>query len=214
MLGVIAAATLLGAFGPMEESFYGAYIRPWANLFCLSVGVFTGVLFTFLAAVYLIGETTDPELKWLFMRRALLLNALAVLVGALVFVAAELSGLALVRLFAGKAISLASMIGATLILVPLWIAIRRNRLQIARVLVATQVALVLIGWFRLHYPAIINSPIEPLTIYTAAAPEATLRYLLYALIGGSLLIFPALIYLLAIFKLSEADEPARNSSRQ
>ena len=76
----------------------------------------------------------------------------------------------------------------------------------ARILVAAQVGLVLIGWYRLQYPGIINAPATPLTIYTAAAPEATLRYLLYALIAGSVIIFPALFYLLKIFKLSEAGE--------
>jgi cytochrome bd-type quinol oxidase subunit 2 len=51
----------------------------------------------------------------------------------------------------------------------------------------------------------INSQIQPLTIYNTAASESTLRYLLYALVAGSVIIFPALIYLLKIFKLSEAD---------
>jgi cytochrome d ubiquinol oxidase subunit II len=77
----------------------------------------------------------------------------------------------------------------------------------ARVFVAAQVGLVLIGWFRLQFPIIVNSPTTPLTIYTAAAPEATLRYLLYALLAGSALIFPALFYLLKIFKLRDAEGP-------
>jgi cytochrome d ubiquinol oxidase subunit II len=214
MLGIVAGGTLLGDMAPVEEGFYAAYVRPWANLFCFSVGVFTCVLFAFLAAVYLIGETRDPELKWLFMRRALILNALAVLIGALVFVAAEISRLNLVRLFAQHAMSLGSMIAATLILVPLWTAIRRNAVHIARILVAAQVGLVLIGWFGLQHPAIINSRSEALTIYNTAAPETTLRYLLYALVGGSVIIFPALIYLLAVFKLSEGDELTENSARR
>ena len=80
----------------------------------------------------------------------------------------------------------------------------------ARMLVAAQIGLVLIGWFRLQFPVIINSKSSPLTIYTAAAPEPTLRYLLYALIAGSLIIFPALFYLLKIFKLSETRELPKN----
>jgi cytochrome d ubiquinol oxidase subunit II len=103
------------------------------------------------------------------------------------------------------------MIGATLILVPLWIAIRRNAVQIARILAAAQVALVLFGWFRLQFPLIINSRSDPLTIYTAAAPEPALRYLLYALIAGSAIVLPALVYLLKIFKLSEAEELLKSS---
>jgi cytochrome bd-type quinol oxidase subunit 2 len=91
----------------------------------------------------------------------------------------------------------------------LWpIVIRRDAVQTARLLVAAQVGLVLIGWYRLQYPVIINSSTTPLTICAAAAPEPTLRYLLYALIAGSFIIFPALIYLLKIFKVPEADDLA------
>ena len=99
------------------------------------------------------------------------------------------------------------MIGATVILAPLWFAVRRDRVQMARGLAAAQVALILIGWFRLQYPVIVNASTAPLTIYNAAAPEATLRYLLYALIAGALIIFPALAYLLKIFKLRDAGDP-------
>lgn len=202
MLGVVAGGMLLGSVAPIEQGFHAAFVRPWANLFCFSVGVFTAVLFAFLAAVYLIGEIDDAELKSMFVRRAVILNALAIIVGVAVFIAAEISGLPLVRLFAANAFTLASMIGATVILIPLWIAVRRNAVQAARAFVAAQVALVLIGWFRLQFPMIIGSKSDPLTIYNAAAPDATLRYLLYALIGGSVIIFPALAYLLIVFKLT------------
>ena len=212
MLGMVAGGMLLGAVAPIEEGFHAAFVRPWANIFCFSVGVFTCVLFAFLAAVYLIGETNDPELKSLIITRALILNALAIVVGVAVFIAAEIDDLQLAQLFAGKALSLASMIGATLILIPLWIAIRRNAVQSARALVAAQVALVLVGWFRLQFPMIISSKVDPLTIYNAASPDPTLRYLLYALIGGSVIIFPALAYLLIVFKLSDNSKLRDNSA--
>ena len=211
MLGIVAGGTLLGNAGPLQEGFYAAFIRPWATLFCLSVGVFTCVLFAFLAAVYLIGETGDPEIKRIFVRRAMVANALAIVAGLGVFIAAEFDGLPLARVFAGRALSLVSMLGATLILFPLWIAIRRDRVQIARLLVAAQVGLVLIGWFRLQYPVIVNSRTTPLTLYAAAAPESTLRYMLYALVVGCAVIFPALFYLMKVFKLSGADEIEKGS---
>jgi len=206
MLGVVAGGMLLGALSPIEEGFYAAFVRPWANLFCFSVGVFTCVLFGFLAAVYLIGETNDREVKSMFVRRALILNAVALAVGVAVFIAAQIDDLQLARLFVGKSLSLACMIGATLLLIPLWLAIRKDAVQGARAFVAAQVALVLIGWLRLQFPMIINSKIDPLTIYTAAAPAFTLRYLLYELIGGSVIIFPALGYLLMVFKSSDGKK--------
>jgi cytochrome bd ubiquinol oxidase subunit II len=137
------------------------------------------------------------------VRRAKVANALAMIVGIAVFAAAELERLPLALLFASKALSLGSMTGATVILFPLWIAVRRNRVQMARILVATQVGLVLIGWFRLQYPAIVNLQSIPFTIYSAAAPEPTLLYLLYALLVGSVIIFPSLFYVLKVFKLSK-----------
>ncbi|HWO40297.1 MAG TPA: cytochrome d ubiquinol oxidase subunit II [Candidatus Eisenbacteria bacterium] len=206
MLGIVAGASLLGATSPPEAGFYAAFVRPWANLFSFAVGVFTCVLFAFLAAVYLIGETTDPPIQRIFVRRAIITNVLAILAGIAVFLAAEFDGLALARMFAGRALSLGSMIGATVLLVPLWVAVKRHRTHLARVLVAGQVALVLIGWFRLQYPIIFNSRSDPLTIYTAAAPDPALRYLLYALVVGSLIIFPALFYLLKVFKWSATQE--------
>jgi cytochrome d ubiquinol oxidase subunit II len=203
MLGAVAGGILLGDASPVEQGFYAAFVHPWTRTFCFSVGVFTCVLFAFLAAVYLIGETDDSEVRRVFVHRAMVLNIVAVLAGVAVFIAAEIDGLRLARLFAAQTLSLASMVGATLMLVPLWIAIRRKAFQPARILVAGQVALILIGWFRLQFPVIINARHDPLTIYAAAAPEATLRALLYALIAGSAIIFPALVYLLKVFKMSQ-----------
>ena len=206
MLGIVAGGILLAASSPVEAGFIAAFVRPWANLFCFAVGVFTCVLFAFLAAVYLIGETQNDAVRRFFARRARVLNALAIIVGIAVFLAAEIDGLPLARLFAGRLVSLGAMTGATVILAPLWIAIRRDRVQAARVFAAAQVGLVLIGWYRLQYPIIVNGSSAPLAIYSAAAPEAKLGYLLYALVAGSGIIFPALFYLLKIFKLREAGE--------
>lgn len=203
MLGTVAGAVFLGRLPARSVSFVEVYIEPWANLFSFSVGVFTCVLFAFLAAVYLIGETRDPELREVFKRRARVANGAAVLTGVLVFMAAELDSLPLLYLFARDPWSLGCMIAATLLLFPLWVGIETGRVQIIRGLVASQVGLVLLGWFKLQFPALIVSRVEAahsVTIYTAAAPETTLRFLLYALVIGSLIIFPALIYLLVVFK--------------
>jgi cytochrome d ubiquinol oxidase subunit II len=206
MLGIVAGGMLLGRIalnGRIEDGFLQAFVGPWANLFCLAVGIFTCVLFAFLAAVYLIGETSNPAVRQIFIRRARVLNFMAMVAGCLVFAAAEIDGLPLASLFMGHALSLGSMTAATLILIPLWAAIRKGATYAARVLAAIQVGLVLAGWFRLQFPVILNSPEAPITIYSAAAPESTLRYLLYALAGGSVLIFPSLFYLLKIFKVEE-----------
>lgn len=200
-LGTVAGGVLLGRAADPTAGFRAAFVAPWANVFSFAVGAFTLVLFAFLAAVYLVGETDDPELRAIFLRRARTLNVLAVVAGGAVFAAAEASGLGLAALFAARELSVAAMIGATLLLVPLWFSLLRDFVQTARFLAATQVGCILVGWFRLQYPALVHAfGQNPVTLANSAAPPATMRMLLCALLVGSAAIFPSLFYLLRIFK--------------
>jgi cytochrome d ubiquinol oxidase subunit II len=200
MLGVIAGASFRGSTPHPGASFHAVYIAPWCNAFSFAIGIFTGAIFAFLAAVYLVGEAPDPALRAIFTRRARAANVAVVLVGALVFLIAESEGLGLLSAFLKHAPSLLCMTAATVLLLPLWRSLNHGRTSLARVFAAVQVTLVLLGWFGLRLPALFGS----LTIYEAAAPEPVLCALLGALVVGSALIFPALAYLLWVFKLSGA----------
>lgn len=203
MLGTVAGGVFLGRFPRAPLSFKEGYIDPWLNLFSFSVGLFTGVLFAFLASVYLVGETADDSLKAIFKTRARAANFSAIAAGLLVFAAAEADGLPLASMFLSDAFASACMALATLLLWPLRKSLRGDRVQLARILAAVQVALVLLGWFKLQFPALIVSRLaatESLTIYNSAAPESVLKSLLGALLVGSVFIFPALFYLMRIFK--------------
>ena len=197
-LGMIAGGVFLGKGG--NGDFASSYISPWLNLFSFSVGLFTCVLFAFLAAVYLIGETRDPKLQKIFTHRAKAFNIGAVLAGILVFASAQWEGLPLASLFMSKPLSTLAMTGATVILVPLWTTLNSRRHFLVRGLAITQVAFVLAGWFSLQFPILIETPNGALTLTNAAAPEITLKYLLLALVLGSFLIFPSLFYLFKVFK--------------
>ncbi len=197
-LGMIAGGTFLGKGGTGD--FVSSYIHPWFNLLSLSVGFFTSAIFGFLAAVYLVGETREPKIQVLFAQRAKAFNIGAVITGSLVFASAQWEGLPLMSLFIHKPLSSISMAGATLILFPLWLALKSRQIFYLRVLAAAQVVFILTGWFSLQFPVLIASPAGAVTLYSAAAPEITLKYLLAALGVGSLLIFPSLFYLFKIFK--------------
>ena len=202
-LGTVAGALFLGKRVRPPGSFADAYVLPWANAFSFSVGVFACVLFAFLAAVYLIGESEDREIKAIFVTRAKVINVLAVVSGAAVFLTAEQEGLGLISGFASDPLALASMGLATLLLAPLWLWLERKPALLARTAAASQVALILIGWLKLQYPALIRDPSAGGTsfaLHSVAAPEATLEALLWALVIGSSLIFPALLYLMKVFK--------------
>jgi cytochrome d ubiquinol oxidase subunit II len=59
------------------------------------------------------------------------------------------------------------------------------------------VGLIVLGWGTAQYPRLI----EPdLTLRGAAAPEATLRLVAWALGAGALVLIPSLLYLFRVFK--------------
>ncbi|HEY5039907.1 MAG TPA: cytochrome d ubiquinol oxidase subunit II [bacterium] len=206
-LGTIAGGTLLGR--PGNGDFLSSYVFPWFNLFCFSVGLFTCVLFAFLASVYLVGETGDKKLQNLFGAKARTFNLAAVAAGTLVFASAQVDGFPLLSLFWSKPFSALCMGIASLILIPLWIALKARWNYRLRALAIGQVVLVLLGWFNLQFPVLLNlGNIQgegPITLTSAAAPEITLRYLLIALLAGSLVVFPSLFYLLKVFKSQQLD---------
>jgi cytochrome d ubiquinol oxidase subunit II len=198
-LGVIAGGLFLGRGG--NDGFASSYLDPWLNLFCFSLGIFTCVLFAFLASVYLVDEAPDAKLRRIFSIRARAFNLAAVGSGLGVFACAQWDGLPLWDRFLSQPWSLACVALATLILLPLWLALRTKRAFGTRVMAALQVALVLLGWFSLQYPVLLTLPgMGKLTLAGAAAPDTTLKYLLAALIPGCLLIFPSLFYLFRVFK--------------
>lgn len=208
MLGVVAGASLLGKTAARGSGFSETYVYPWLNPFSFATGFFTCVLFSFLAAVYLIGEAENGELRKIFTRRAQVLNALAVVSGVVVFATAAWDGLDLLTLFWSKPLSLTCMILATLGLIPLWICLDRSKTILSRVLAGGQILLILVGWLKIQFPVILHSQTgESLTLYNSAAPTITLQYLFYALAIGSFAIFPALFFLLKIFKVNSKPIP-------
>jgi cytochrome d ubiquinol oxidase subunit II len=202
-LGTIAGGILLGHTRKVELGYYSNYIAPWWNWFSFSAGIFLCNLFAFLAAVYSIEETEDEDLRRIFVKKATTANIAALFTGAFVFVGAELSGFPLFDRFTHDFWSIVCMSIATLILFPLWKSLMHHQTTLSRVLAVSQVTCILLGWFKIQFPVLVSQPNGQgfWTIYNAAAPDATLRFLLYALIGGSAVIFPSLYYLMHIFKL-------------
>jgi cytochrome d ubiquinol oxidase subunit II len=205
-LGVTAGALSLGRIETSASvSFHAAYIAPWLNFFCFSVGLFTSCLFAMLAAIFLVGEAETPELKRYFVKRSAAFCGALLLSGGLVFASAEAEGLPLLREFFTDPLSIACFALATLLLVPFWWSlVSLARALWVRLTGAAIVALVLLGWYAVQYPAAVrmteHGMPRSLSFAEAAAPDATLKALLYALIGGSFVIFPTLGYLFRIFK--------------
>jgi len=207
-----AAAALLPASEPaptnaVRPAFFTIFVAPWLSPFPLAMGALALAMFAFLAAVYLAVATHDEALRDDFRRRALG-AALAMFVAA--FGGLAVAGLHVPhvsrRLTQDVAVPLQVAV-ALAALAAVW-ALWTRRWSAARIAAAIQVSLILWGWVLVQYPFIIP-PTQ--TLRGVAAPRSTLVLLLYALVVGGAILFPALAYLYRTFAaaqtLSESDAP-------
>ena len=206
LLGICIGAVASGRVGgAMEGGFVARFVEPWANPFAFAVGVLTLALFAFLAAVFLTMESHDPELCEDFRRRA-------IGAGVAVFVAA---GLVLLLAMTGDApLVLRGLLGSTWAIplhlatgaaaITAFAAVWFRRYRLARLAAGLQVSLIIWGWALAQYPYLLP---PDFTVRNAAAPDATLRLVAWALLGGALVLLPSLWYLFRVFKTAPADEP-------
>jgi cytochrome d ubiquinol oxidase subunit II len=197
IVGAIASGRIRVEAGVVTSGFFA----PWLAPFPITVALFALALFAFLAAVYLTNEAQTPELADDFRRRALVAGVVVALFAAATF-ATSFSGAPRVR--AGlterpftwplHAVTAAS---ALLAFFCLW----TRRFRLARIAAAGQVALIVIGWAASQYPFLV---VPDVTLQTAAGNSRTLRLVLWAIAGGSVLLFPSLVILFRVFKREKA----------
>src|SRR5688500_17212048 len=147
-LGVTLGAMILGKITfNFEEGFYAMFIRPWLNIFCLAMGVFSTSLFGYIAAVFLIGEAKSAieRLRYIrLMRRAL---TLTIFFSILVFLSANLEGHDLTKEFFDSPISIIALLMAGAFIPVILYFIKRNRRLEIRIATGLQETAILAGWF-------------------------------------------------------------------
>lgn len=206
-LGLVTGSLVPGGIDTAAAGYLDGYVWPWLSPFPVALGAFTVCLFAFLAAVYLIGESPAGPIRKRFARRALFASAASVIMGAAVFMAAEMDGLPLAGRFLESLPASLFMAAATLSLPPMWIAVARQWGWTARILAGGQVTMILSAWFAVQFPVLVKMRGGgDLTFFNAHAPEATLFHLGMALVIGSILILPSLYYLFRVFKSEGAAE--------
>ncbi len=168
---------------------------PWLTPLTAAMGLLALAICAYTAAVFLVNET-DGELREDFRRRALWAGTATVALSAVTLPvtaveaphlwAALTHGRALPALAAGVAAALAS-----------GLALRWRRWRLARAASVAQVGMVLAGWGLAQHPYLVYPDV---TLAQAAAPEATLRFLLAAVPCGMLVLVPSLVLLFRVFK--------------
>lgn len=206
-LGVIAGATLSGRIDREADTFAGAFIFSWLNLFSTAVGFFTIALCGFLAAVYLIGEAQTEQDRKRFILKARNANIIAVIFGALVFVAAAIERVPLVRWVFDDPVGFAAVVAATVSVAAMWFVIGRRQRWLSRGLAAFQVSMILLAISYEHFPDfVLLTSGENLSLLKDHAPQMTIDALGWALLLGSVFILPFLFYLYYSFQKRPAVE--------
>jgi cytochrome d ubiquinol oxidase subunit II len=205
LLGLIVGAITEGLVPASGSGFRQTFIDPWVTPFAMSVGLFTLVLFAYLAAVYLTLEAgADQPLAEAFRRRALASGALTGAMALLVFLLADRAPHVRAGL-TGSAWAVPLHVATAACAVGSWSSLWVRSFWWARAAAIAQVSLIIWGWALAQYPYLIR---PHLTISAAAAPRPLLVLLLQVLAVGAVILIPALLYLFRIFGPARPGAPS------
>jgi cytochrome d ubiquinol oxidase subunit II len=200
-LGIIAGSAISRQIDLHPDTFLSGYIFSWLNYFSVSVGLFTVALSGYLAAIYLIGEVEDDNHVRRFIKKAKLMNIIAVIFGGMVFLTADIEHIHLAHWIFGNPVSLAAVITASISLMILWVLIYNGKRKIIRVFAAFQVTMILLAVGYMHWPYIVMvKGGQNLSLTALHAPPKTIDDLGWGLFIGSFLILPSLFYLYYSFQ--------------
>ena len=171
----------------------GAWLAP----FPLSVGGMTLASCAYLAAVYLILEADDPDLKEDFRRRAMGALALVSLLSAAIPFLSRFGAPEFHRALTGSWWSVPVIGANALAALGSAVFLARRAYPLARACAASQVTLLLAGWGMAQYPYLVR---PDLPVSSSAASPEMLRLLLVILAVGGVFLFPAIYLLFRVFK--------------
>jgi cytochrome d ubiquinol oxidase subunit II len=203
-LGSVSAGGLRVADGQVRIE----GIAPWVRPISLAMGALALSICAYLAAVYLTNETRG-YLQEDFRRRALLAGTFVVGLSAVTIPLVYLQAPHLWSgLFSWRAAPVIA-IGVVAALLSGWSLLKRQ-FRLARLASIAQVTFLLAGWGLAQRPYLIYPDV---TLQNAAAPDATLNFLLYTLPFGMAVLLPSLLLLFAVFKSEVPDAKERQDEQ-
>ncbi len=204
LLGMAIGAVSEGSFRVHDGQVRIEGLMPWLAPVSLVIGALAVALCAYLAAVYLTVETKgdlQEDFRWRALLAGTVVVGLAVLALPLLYVETPHLWQGLLGVRAAPIL----VTGAAAALLSGW-ALLRRRFRLARAAAVAQGALLLLGWGLAQYPYLIYPDV---TLHDVAAPQPTLRFLLYAIAAGMALLVPSLWLLFRVFK---SQQPMGRSS--
>ncbi|GAA0734095.1 cytochrome d ubiquinol oxidase subunit II [Aquimarina litoralis] len=215
-LGMVFGGLISGQIILTEDvenlSFYDVFMKPWFNVFSISVGLFFAALCAFLSSVLLIGESVRGK-ENIYIRKAGIATIVVFITGLITFIYGYISGYSFVTVFVTDPYAIVAMFISGLLLIPLWITIKKGRRVLSRFFAGLQVFLILLAAFVAHFPNIIITKTNEVSLLDNIAPDSVINVLGISLIIGGAVILPGLFHLLKSFKMIKILERHNNPSQ-
>lgn len=178
----------------------------WRSPYALSCGLLALSTCAYLAAVYLTVETSG-ELREDFRRRAIIAGTMTAILAAAVLFGTYVHARWFFDQLMGPRCLPVVIVGLILFAASAW-AVYGRRFWLSRVFAAGEIIVLLLGWGLAQLPYLIY---PDMTFMRAAAPRATIAFVLATLPFGALLIGPSLWLLMKVFKESPSREGQRDA---
>jgi cytochrome d ubiquinol oxidase subunit II len=185
--------------------FYDLFMQHWLNIFSLLVGLFYAALCAFLASTLLIGEAEGKARKH-YARNSAFFTSVLVVLGFILISFGYFSDIKFAEDFIHNPVSLACVAFSGILLFPLWEFIKKEYRIASRYLAVFQVILVLFAALYAHFPYIIITANEEVSLLANLAPEATISNLAIMLLIGGFIILPGLFHLMRSFNMIKVLE--------
>ena len=185
--------------------FYDLFMQHWLNIFSLLVGLFYAALCAFLASTLLIGEAKGKARKH-YARNSAFFTTVLVVLGFILISFGYFSDIKFAEDFIHNPVSLACVAFSGILLFPLWKFIKKEYRIASRYLAVFQVILVLFAALYAHFPYIIITANEEVSLLANLAPEATISNLAIMLLIGGFIILPGLFHLMRSFNMIKVLE--------
>ena len=204
-LGVIFGGLVGGNINLFSEnpnlSFKEIYIDGWLNIFSVLIGLFYASLCAFIASNFLIGEADDEDELNLYRKKASYSTIILVLIGLVILAYGYFNEIDFVIDFIENKYSIVAVAISGIVLIPLWKMIKLKRKAWARILAGVQVLLIVSAAMLAHFPNIIITSTQEISILDGVAPDSVITSLGVALIIGGTVILPGLFHLMKSFQL-------------
>ena len=195
-LGATLAALSTGDIRWVNGLVTSGFFAGWTTPFAWLTGLFAVALFALLAAVYLTVDSPE-EVRDDFRVRALVLEVAAGALAGAVFWRSSVDAPQLFHRLAHSSWTLPLQAATAAAALATLSALYQRRYRLARITVALQVTLVVVGWgFAMDGHVVMPD----LTVHNSGAEATVIAALLPALAVGGALIAPALYYLFRVFK--------------